>query len=247
MSDKSSRPAKLLVFSGAGLSADSGIATFRTDNGLWDNHNIDIVANGYTWRRNWDKVREFYNNMRVELENKQPNRMHQTIAKWQEKHNLVNITQNIDDLLERAGCTDVVHVHGFLKEMKCEACGHVWEIGYESRSETDRCASHKCNSIKGTRPNVVFFNEAAPKYSKMYKELADLQAQDCVVVIGTTGQVIDIESELKGKKCLKILNNLHVTPHIREEYFDYFVQGRAAEVADYIDTLVSAHMEKVSS
>jgi NAD-dependent deacetylase len=233
------RPARLIVFSGAGLSADSGISTFRDADGLWENHSIDVVANGYTWRSNFDKVRGFYNDRRAALATVEPNPAHHQIARWQQEFDTVIMTQNVDDLLERAGCRDVIHLHGKLTEMRCVACGTVWDVGYRRWGDADRC---KCNSLRGVRPNVVFFNENAPEYAKMYRIFRELRDDDCVVVIGTSGQVINIDSFMHDVTCLKILNNLGSNQYINESYYDHVFIGKAADMCDDINKLVSAYM-----
>lgn len=233
--------AKLIVFSGAGLSADSGIPTFRDADGLWENHDVDVVANGHTWKRNFDIVRKFYNDRRTALSGVAANPMHQMIGSWERRFNTVILTQNIDDLLERAGCQSVVHLHGKLTELRCEACGTVWDIGYSAWDEAGRCG--KCDSVKGVRPNVVFFNENAPEYRRMYRAFRDLQAKDCVVVVGTSGQVISLDSFLFDCPALKVLNNLGPSKHLNESHFDHVLYGKASEKVREIDQLVTAHME----
>ena len=237
------RAPMVVVLSGAGLSADSGIATFRGTTGLWEGYDVNQVANGMTWKQNWDLVRRFYNDRRTTLATATPNAMHVAIAKWQKQYTTVNLTQNIDDLLERAGCDNVIHLHGELTQMKCVACGHKWNIGYNTVNDTDRCASEKCNSIKGTRPNVVFFNEPAPNYRKLYNTFRQLQSKDCVVVVGTSGVVIDVNSLLFDCSALKILNNLETSSSINEDYFDHVVVGNASVNADLVDKLVSSHLK----
>ena len=233
---------RLVVFSGAGLSADSGVPTFRSNGGLWHNHKVDEVANGYTWKKNWDTVRKFYNGRRTELGTVQPNAMHKMIASWQDRFTTALLTQNIGDLLERAGCTEVVHLHGKLTEMKCEACGHTWDIGYTEMGEEDRCNSNKCNSLKGVRPNVVFFHEHAPNYATMYQVFKSLTENDCVVVIGTSGQVIDMEPFLFDFDGLKILNNLESSEFINDNRYNHVIYDRASNAADPIDKIVTDWM-----
>lgn len=235
---------RLVIFSGAGLSADSGIQTFRDSNGLWMNHNVDQVANGLTWKNNWDVVRKFYNARRTELGTVEPNSMHRFIADWQKQYPTVVFTQNIDNLLERAGCTDVIHLHGNLTELKCEACGTVWDVGYSEHGETDRCTYFKCNSLKGVRPNVVFFHETAPNYRVMYNVFSSLTEKDCVLVIGTSGQVIDINSLIFDRPGMKILNNLAPSAFINDSYFNHAVYGKADNMSSYIDTIISRYMNK---
>jgi len=239
MNDKS---AKLVIFSGAGLSADSGIPTFRDKGGLWEGYDVDVVANGYTWRNNWDIVRRFYNDRRTHLANVQPNAMHLQIANWQQRFNTVVMTQNIDDLLERAGCCDVIHLHGELTKMQCVACGNVWDVGYNAVGEDDRC---RCNSLKGVRPYVVFFNEIAPNYRKMHASFRGLTDRDCVVVIGTSGQVVSLDPFLFDCKALKILNNLEPNAFMNELYFDHVLYGKASDMSSKINDLVTLHMTKV--
>lgn len=231
---------KLLVFTGAGSSADSGIATFRGDTGLWENHDVDVVANGYTWRDNFEKIRNFYNSRRTQLSTVSPNSIHYAIADWQKRYDSLVITQNIDDLLERAGCTDVVHVHGVLTMMKCVACGNTWDIGYTEWGADDRCG---CGSRKGVRPNVVFFNEDAPEYAKMYRAFSKARdPNDCVVVIGTSGQVIAVDEMLIGSKALKIVNNLESSKYINENMYDSVLFGRASETAEQLSSIISKHI-----
>ncbi len=105
----------ILFFSGAGLSADSGLSTFRDTNGLWDKYDINKVCNISTWKANYELVHEFYNLRRTEYKDAKPNAMHTMIADMQRKHGsdkVMVITQNIDNLLEEAGCENVLHVHG---------------------------------------------------------------------------------------------------------------------------------------
>jgi NAD-dependent deacetylase len=234
------RPARLVVFSGAGLSADSGISTFRDADGLWENHSVDVVANGHTWKNNFDTVRKFYNERRADLAGVAPNAAHRQIADWQKRFDTVILTQNVDDLLERAGCTNVIHLHGNLTEMRCTACGNTWDIGYAAWGEEDRCL--KCNSLKGVRPQVVFFNEAAPLYSKMYKTFREIRAHDTIVVIGTSGQVINLDAFMFDALCLKILNNLGSSQYINESYYDHVFYGKASDMCSQINQVINTRM-----
>lgn len=242
---------RLVVFTGAGLSADSGISTFRDSNGLWEKNNIDEVCNYRTWRSNYDLVHRFYNARRKQLGEVKPNAAHYMIARLQQRYPMTSIiTQNIDDLLERAGVRDVMHVHGFLREMRCEACGHVWDIGYREWTQDDACPRERGGSVCGCRravkPNVVFFNEAAPLYHAMYDTLLGLRRGDVLLVIGTSGQVIDIGAIASETEATTILSNLETaqapwtpySPIIQDEQFDFVLHGRAAERADDIERKV---------
>src|SRR5688572_31167410 len=109
----------VVVFSGAGLSAESGLSTFRDANGLWNNHNMMDVAHPDGWKRNPEVVLKFYTKLMYSVKDAKPNEAHYSIARLQTKFNVVNVTQNIDNLLERAGCKDVRHLHGNLFTRKC--------------------------------------------------------------------------------------------------------------------------------
>lgn len=110
----------MVVFSGAGLSAESGIPTFRDSNGLWENHEVEDVAHPNGWRQDPQLVLRFYEERFKGIGNCEPNDAHKAIADMQDRYNVVNFTQNIDDLLERAGCIDVRHMHGSVFRKKCE-------------------------------------------------------------------------------------------------------------------------------
>lgn len=110
---------KMVVFSGAGLSAESGIPTFRDSDGLWENHKVEDVADPDGWRRDPELVLKFYQQRFDAISNAEPNDAHKAIADMQDRYDIINYTQNIDNLLERAGCQNVQHMHGsvFRKKM----------------------------------------------------------------------------------------------------------------------------------
>lgn len=233
--------AKIIVYSGAGISAESGIPTFRDKNGLWENHKIDEVANYYTWKDNFELVHKFYNQRRADLSAVQPNFAHKMVSKWiKEYKEVIVITQNIDDLFERAGCTNVIHLHGLLSEMKCEACGHIWSIKYgQWDTENDHCANHKCNSQKGVKPNVVFFHENAPMYHALDMVFESLEEDDIFIVIGTMGNVVPIGHRLSFLPSIKILNNLEPTIALPNDVFDYTFFMPATQAVVEIDKILS--------
>lgn len=179
---------KVMILSGAGLSAESGIRTFRDHDGLWEEYDVMQVCSTEGWEADRELVTRFYNARRKDLEPKQPNKMHYAIAELQKKYpgQIWNLTQNVDDMLERAGCEEVIHLHGTLRDLRCESCHHVWDIGYTAQTEHDCCP--RCES-DAVRHNVVMFGEAAPMYRKIYEAVND---SELFVAIGTSGQVIDI-------------------------------------------------------
>jgi NAD-dependent deacetylase len=183
---------KLILLSGAGLSADSGIPTFRDGNGLWQNFDVNVVANFDTWEKNRDVVYEFYNQRRIELGKVKPNPAHWSLAKLQQElgDRFIHYTQNIDDLAERAGNTNVIHIHGYLKHMGCLTCSHSWDVGYAAVPIDTSCP--ECGSSK-VKPGVVMFNEGAPNYKRMLETFRNVTSRDIVVVLGTSGQVVQLE------------------------------------------------------
>jgi NAD-dependent deacetylase len=234
---------KLVVLTGAGLSAPSGISTFRDKNGLWANHDIDQVCNALTWRQNREAVHRFYNMLRAGLEDAQPNAGHHMISGWKRDYgeNCVVLTQNVDDLFERSGCTDVVHLHGYLQDMKCLACGHTWNIGYAKWDhESDRCPG--CNSFRGVKPGVVFFNDSAPRYADLYRAFKKLTSDDTVVIIGTSGQVINVDALVFDTRAFTILNNMEPSSSINNEYFNRVFYASVEDAAEEIDRLVRERM-----
>src|SRR5262245_53512152 len=110
----------IVVFSGAGLSQESGIPTFRDSNGLWHNHRVEDVATPEAWRRNMPLVLEFYAQRFCGLQEARPNAAHRGLASLESKFRVVHVTQNVDNLLERAGCREIRHLHGSLVHRKCE-------------------------------------------------------------------------------------------------------------------------------
>ena len=230
---------KIIIFSGAGISAESGIKTFRDSDGLWENYKIDDICNQYTWEQNYDAVHEFYNQRRLQLAQVKPNYAHEVVANIKEKYqdDCIIITQNVDDMFERAGCKDVIHVHGELTKMECMGCGNIFSIGYKKFKNGDTCP--KCSHTK-IKPFIVFFGGAAPYYADMYKAFEHLQNEDSIaVVIGTLGNVIQISANLELVDCHKILNNLEPSPYIDESQFNKVYYEEATTACEKIESDIS--------
>ena len=233
---------KIYIISGAGISAPSGISTFRDEEkGLWNNHDINEICNIDTWRKNYDKVHRFYNDMRINMKDKKPNAAHLQIAKWQEQYgeeNVINITQNIDDLFEKANVKNTIHLHGELTKMNCHVCDSIYDINYSSFTNESTCPI--CNG-KYSKPNVVFFGEQAPKYALLNKAFRDITSDDIIIVVGTLGKIVPIDLYIKGiygKKPLKILNNLEISKYINEIHYDHVFYESCIEAFPKIDILV---------
>jgi len=227
---------RLLFFSGAGLSADSGLATFRDSNGLWDKYDPQVVCNFSNWNENYDLVHEFYNARRVEYRNALPNKMHKLMADIQLKLGVDNveiITQNIDNLLEQAGATNVMHIHGHINYIHCLKCGKEFHIIDEFQGMIcDKCTHSKF------KPSIVFFGENAPKYQDMYTSFAKLTEDDILIVIGTNGNVIPISSIASQVPAKKILCNLEKSEYINENVFDHIFYKRAEEAIEDIGAIL---------
>lgn len=189
-----------VIFSGAGLSADSGIPTFRDSNGLWEQHKIEDVATHEAWFKNKPLVLEFYKKRLETYQACKPHEGHFALAKLEEKFEVVHITQNIDDLLEQAGCTSVIHYHGKLTSKKCEWHKNITTLDGDRRFVCDyKAALEKpieigeiCPKCGGQlRPDVVWFNEAV---DVCYARLSSLKwharnGGGLFLCVGTSGQV----------------------------------------------------------
>jgi NAD-dependent deacetylase len=187
---------KLVVFSGAGLSAESGIPTFRDSDGLWENHKVEDVADPDGWRRDPELVLRFYEQRFNAITNAEPNDAHKAIADLQDRYDVINYTQNIDNLLERAGCKDVRHMHGSVFRKKCEkhentgdcaaTCDFV-DVCDEPIKLGDKCP--KCDGQ--LRPDVVWFKEAVQfEFEEIIELCKEVKYNDGVFVcVGTSGNV----------------------------------------------------------
>lgn len=227
--------AKVIILSGAGISAESGISTFRNTNGLWEKYKIKDICTVGCLHKNRKATIEFYDYRRSELKDKEPNYAHKVISQLKSKYpnEIAVITQNVDDMFEKADCPDVLHLHGFLKELKCKKCNSILDIGYEKQSGNYESCS-KCNKL--LRPKIVFFGEQAPKYKDMYKEFKSCEV---LVVIGTSGAVINTDMFLNSQIKLSILNNLEESSYINDSLYSKVLYKKATlaidEIADDIE------------
>ncbi|MDM8003391.1 MAG: Sir2 family NAD-dependent protein deacetylase [Bacteroidota bacterium] len=170
---------KLVILTGAGMSAESGIKTFRGSGGLWEEYRVEEVASIEGWYRNPELVQRFYNERRRQLGDAVPNAGHKGLAALEKDFDVQIITQNVDDLHERAGSTKVLHVHGLLTQARSSKNpGMITDIGYRAI-----LAGEKAPDGSPLRPNIVWFGEAVPAM----ETAADLAAQaDVFAVIGTS-------------------------------------------------------------
>lgn len=173
---------RLVVLTGAGVSAESGIRTFRDSNGLWENHDIMEVASPEGWRRNRGLVLDFYNQRRKQARECQPNEAHLSLARLEKEFDVHIITQNVDDLHERAGSTKVLHLHGELSKAQSSLDPSlVYPLSHWEIKEGD-----KCEKGSQLRPFIVWFGEAVPM---MVPAMKIAEKADFFLVVGTSMQV----------------------------------------------------------
>jgi NAD-dependent deacetylase len=170
---------KLVILTGAGMSSESGIKTFRDSGGLWEEYDVTEVATPAAWVKNRDLVLRFYNERRQQLAASKPNRGHLGIAELEKHFDVQIITQNIDDLHERAGSTKILHLHGELTKARSSADPSlIYDIGYKDIHPGD-----KCEKGSQLRPHIVWFGEEVP----MMDKAAELTAvADIFVVVGSS-------------------------------------------------------------
>ncbi|MDF2158273.1 NAD-dependent deacylase [Algoriphagus sp. CAU 1675] len=176
------KPKKLVVLTGAGISAESGIKTFRDSGGLWEGHNVMQVASPQGWEANRSLVLEFYNQRRKQARECQPNQAHLILARLESSFDITVITQNVDDLHEKAGSSKVIHLHGELNKAQSTLDPKlVYELDHWEIKEGDLCE-------KGSqlRPHIVWFGEEVPK---MEEAIEITREADIFLVIGTSLQV----------------------------------------------------------
>ncbi|MEL6719872.1 MAG: NAD-dependent deacylase [Bacteroidota bacterium] len=172
---------KIAVLTGAGMSAESGLKTFRDADGLWEGHDVTKVATPEGWRADQELVLEFYNQRRRQLKSAQPNAGHQALVRLEEKYEVMIITQNVDDLHERAGSNNIIHLHGELTKVR--SCTHP-ELVYDWTEDLN--TGDLCERGGQLRPHIVWFGEAVP----MLEKAADIMTRvNRIIIIGTSMQV----------------------------------------------------------
>jgi len=181
---------KLTVLTGAGVSAESGITTFRDSDGLWENHNVEDVASIEGWYRNPSLVLDFYNARRAQLPTVKPNAAHLAIAELENEYDVTVVTQNVDNLHERAGSTRVVHLHGELTKVRPENCcndrdGYSEETVFDIGADEIHIGDLAPNGAQ-LRPHIVWFGEAVPKIETA---IDAVEAADILLIVGTSLQV----------------------------------------------------------
>ncbi|MDR6561858.1 MULTISPECIES: NAD-dependent deacylase [unclassified Arcicella] len=173
---------KLVVLTGAGISAESGIPTFRASDGLWENHAIEDVATPQGFKKDPELVLRFYNERRAKLDHVEPNEGHKILARLEQYYDVQIITQNVDNLHERAGSTNVLHLHGELTKARSTVDEQlVYDIGTKPINLGD-----KCEKGSQLRPHIVWFHEDVPL---IHEAIEIAESADIFVVVGTSLQV----------------------------------------------------------
>lgn len=218
----------IVLLTGAGVSAESGIKTFRDQGGLWENHDILEVASPEGFRTNPDLVHRFYNDRVASLDRPEvrPNLAHEAIAKLQKEYQgeVFLITQNVDDLHERAQSPQVLHMHGELRKMRCQRTGEIFPMVKNLSTQT-RCEC--CKETQGLRPHIVWFGEVPFGLDEIEKKLVEAQV---FIAVGTSGQVYPAAmfvqiAKLNGE-CFTVEVNLD--PASNSSAFDYHLHGPAS-------------------
>lgn len=199
---------KIVVLSGAGISAESGIQTFRDGNGLWNNHKIEEVCTPEAWAKDPTMVNDFYNMRRIEVLNAQPNKAHIDLAKVEDEYDVVIVTQNVDDLHERGGSTNIIHLHGeILKARSSNPC-YDW-AGISPDPKINNFKTYPVGRKGLTmndmaddgfplRPHIVWFGESVPK---LVDAVYEVEKADALIVVGTSLNVYPAASLIYNANC----------------------------------------------
>lgn len=228
----------VVVLTGAGISAESGLPTFRDKDGLWEGYRVEDVACPQAFERNPGLVHRFYNLRRAALAGVVPNAAHLALARLCREFSgrVTLITQNIDDLHEQAGVSDVIHMHGELRKVRCIHCGH--GVGWDGDLFTTT-ACPACGRAGGLRPDIVWFGEIPYDMERIEEEL---ERADVFAAIGTSGHVYPAAgfvslAKLAGAQTLEINNAATLVT----ECFDRHLIGPATrEVPRWVDEVLGA-------
>ena len=233
------RKPNIVILTGAGISAESCIQTFRASDGLWHNHRIEEVATPEGFAANPQLVHQFYNARRQQLHDPaiQPNAAHQALAKLEHAYagSVLLVTQNVDNLHERAGSQNLIHMHGELNKIRCQRSGKIftWQDDLTTASVC-RC----CQQAGNLRPHIVWFGEVPLKMDAIYDAIADC---GLFLSIGTSGQVYPAAgfvqvAKQSGAKTIE----LNLDPTGNSTRFDQSVNGLASVIVPaFVETLLA--------
>lgn len=219
------RPPRIAVLTGAGISAESGLRTFRGADGLWEGHRLEEVATPYAWSADPDKVWRFYQQRRQQLASVEPNPAHVALVRLESTLPpgcFTLITQNVDDLHDRAGSVNLIHMHGELRLLRCERCGNVDERMDEEHLDEDIPVACAACGDEMMRPHIVWFHEMP---FEMHAIDEAVTGADIFLTVGTSGNVypaaglLDIASAT-GAYCIGVNLDAPMNVHLFHEFHE---------------------------
>jgi NAD-dependent deacetylase len=231
---------RIFILTGAGISAESGLKTFRDNDGLWENHRVEDVATPDAFVRDPVLVHRFYNLRRASLARVDPNPAHTALARLETASRahggrLSVVTQNVDDLHERGGLSEVIHMHGELSRALCTACQFRWDAGGDLTTQS-RCPA--CHTQSSPRPDIVWFGEMPYHMDKIE---AALVRADLFVSIGTSGAVYPAAGFVQAARAngIKTLE-LNMEPSLGSTYFQEARHGPAGQIVpEWVDEIIA--------
>lgn len=238
MHQTNASPQNIVILTGAGISKESGLDTFRDADGIWSKVRLEDVATPEGFQRNPALVQDFYNDRRAQLENPDiiPNPAHEALARLEREWpgDVLVVTQNIDDLHERAGNRNLLHMHGELLKARCDSCSNLFQWAVELTVETP-CPS--CSQPGGMRPHVVWFGEMPLEMDRIYRMLEECSL---FMSIGTSGNVYPAAGFVSHVREMTTAHTveLNLEPSTGSTQFAQTIYGPASEV-------VPAYVEKI--
>jgi NAD-dependent deacetylase len=233
---------RIVILTGAGISAESGIATFRDKDGLWAKHDISEVATPEAYARNPAKVQGFYNHRRRDVTDAKPNAAHFALARLEQElpqrrvdADVLVVTQNVDPLHERAGTRNLIHMHGELLSAWCRGCDgkHAWDQDLSAETVCPKCAR-----VGRMRPDIVWFGEMPYQMERIEDALA---AADLFISIGTSGNVYPAAGFVAGARASGAATvELNLEPSEGSRLFDIRRHGPATQIVPaFVDSLLA--------
>ncbi|UKN00885.1 NAD-dependent deacylase [Paracrocinitomix mangrovi] len=227
------KKSKLVVLSGAGISAESGLGTFRDKGGLWDQYDINEVATPEAWEKNPELVLDFYNKRRELCIQAQPNQAHFALAELENHFDVHIVTQNIDDLHERAGSTNILHLHGEILKAQCSINPNDVRVLQNPIIKIGDLS----NSGHQLRPHVVWFGESVPK---MFEAEDIVRDADIFVVVGTSLNVYPAANLLYAckKNCQKFIVDINELTNVKFNNVKLFKGPASTKIPELVDHLL---------
>ena len=231
----------IVILTGAGISAESGLDIFRDKNGIWSTYAIDEVATPQAFRRDPKKVHDFYNMRRRRVRKAHPNAAHYALARLEEAHDgkVWVVTQNVDDLHERAGSRRLIHMHGEILKVRCPSCGAVLHWEGDLTSDTP-CPA--CDAVGRLRPHIVWFGEMPFEMDAIERHLEEC---DLFVSIGTSGNVYPAAAFIQTVRRNGTAQTveLNLDPSLGEDLFTLKLYGPAGEVVPmFVERLLAGQV-----